>query len=81
LLIRSLFPDAVSVSKYITSNDQVTVSNELDRVWNQAIVASFQIPSRKFPGEPKVKYEKSQLAKWMSWPKLELETFRIKPRE
>jgi hypothetical protein len=39
LFIYSLFNDAFSISDYITSNERMIVNNELERMWNEVVVA------------------------------------------
>jgi hypothetical protein len=49
-LIYSLFNDAFSSSDYTASNETMIVNKELERIWNEAIVAYFKVLSRHLPG-------------------------------
>jgi hypothetical protein len=50
LFIYNLFNDAFSSTDYILSNERMTVNNELERMWKEAVVAQFKVLSQHLLG-------------------------------
>jgi hypothetical protein len=53
----SLFSCVFSVSGYVVSNKRMIVNNELERMWKEAVMASFKVLSKHLPGGPEEKHE------------------------
>jgi hypothetical protein len=52
--------DADSRSDYITSNVKLIANNELEVVWNEAVVDKFEVLFQNLPGERKGNLEDRQ---------------------
>jgi hypothetical protein len=58
LFICGSFKDAVSNSDNIASSEWTKVNNKLERVWQEAVVAKFQVLSRHIPEGIEENHEK-----------------------
>jgi hypothetical protein len=54
----SLFNNTISISGYIVLDESMPVSDELERMWKEAVMAYFKVLSRHFPGGTEENHEK-----------------------
>jgi hypothetical protein len=61
LSVCSLSNIAVSNSDYAVLNDWMTVNNELEMMWKEAVVAQFEVLHWQLPGQTQENLEKLSL--------------------